>query len=168
MMIAIYACKIDESLPEPSLSSQTISYSLDDAREWFVKNVEAKARMNGSEDSLPKSPQWQFGVKRSTSEVGEVIVVPIKYENGTPIVSISEEKASKRKPGLEMNLVTRLVIWKDAGGKFQYRLHHIIPTENYFKKNRTQFKKDLSGTVLVTDFDGKLLEAVKMENGRQS
>lgn len=167
VMITIYACKIDESLPVPSRPSQTMSYSLDDAREWFVQNVEAKARMNGSDDSLTKSPQWHFGVKRSTSEVGDVIVVPVKYENGTPVVAISEERASKKKPGLDMNLVTRLVIWKDAEGQFQYRLHHIIPTENYFKKNRSQFKRDLSGTVLVTDFEGKLLEAVKMENGRQ-
>jgi hypothetical protein len=145
------------------------SVTIDAAEEWFEKvvaNTSPKSvRANGASN---KKAIWKFAVSRGSKQTGRTVIVPIEYDNQVPIVSLRQGGADKKTPAQHINFAARLVIWKNKSGDFQYRIHQIIPDENYRKKNGNKINKDLSGLVLITDFEDNFIEGFLYESGNMT
>jgi hypothetical protein len=162
-------CK-DEEIPASHTGGIKVHdhpVTIDAAKEWFEKAVVTKSGKNErSNGASNKKPVWKYAVSRNSKQAGRTVIVPIEYDDQIPIISLRQGEASKKTPLRDINFAARLVIWKNKLGDFQYRIHEVIPDESYQKKNGNRINHDLSGIVLVTDFDGNFIEGFKYEQGQ--
>jgi hypothetical protein len=123
-------------LPSNTAVSSKGPFSVDEARQWFESKVSVKAgkssRTNGAWN---KELVWEFVNNIDSGDVGQVMVVPIRFKDGIPLISIDKQYKPSRLDN-DVNFASRLVIWKDQTGEFQYRVHDVIPDEDSRKKKR--------------------------------
>lgn len=168
----LLSCK-DFETPAPSnVDNQTETdqvFSIGAARDWFqnsvVPSTGKNARVNGDK-VFDKEAVWSFAVSRTLDKVGQIVIVPLKYTDEVPSVFFGSSKDKKKTPEKDINFSSRLVIWKNKRGEFEYRVHNVMPDENDQKKNGKTLKKDFSGMVTVTDLDGNFMEGYTYKNGK--
>lgn len=152
-----------DNSPDLTITSQVLT--IDIAKTWFQSSVKPKFSKNARIDGAAnKEVIWDLAVTRQT-EVGQVVIVPIKYVNQIPIISFGA-KPEKPTEDQDNNFTSRLVVWKSGQGAFEYRIHQVIPDKEYLRRNKKAVKNNVSGIVLVTDFDGSFIDGYKLLEGK--
>ncbi|TDB58538.1 hypothetical protein [Arundinibacter roseus] len=144
-------------------------FTVAEAKTWFQGSVVTATKRNArtnANGAWNKEAVWNFAVPRNTAEVGQVVIVPLKYMNDIPAISFGDSKQKKKTPGKEINFSSRLIIWKNKLGGFEYQVHNIMPDENDQKKNGKTLTKEFSGMLTVTDLDGNFIEGFTYKNGK--
>ena len=167
ILTVLMGCKNNEVSIDPDKHDiSEKSFSTSDAKNWFQESV-IKGSQNKSRQPrfLNKSLVWKYAVSRYPKKIGQTLIIPIKYEGDTPVVSLNDSSSNKQAPSQDINFSARLVIWKNKEGAFQYQVHQVIPDNKYIKKNGNKINNDLSGIVLITDIDGNFIEGYRYDNG---
>lgn len=167
----IQACRNQEAVninPGSMYSLANPDFSVPEAKRWFdrlnFKNSAKSARVDGAWN---KEIVWQLAVSRDAGMIGQTMIVPIHYPEETPLIGVNDKTV--RSAGKEgINFSSRLIIWRNKAGEFEYRVHNLIPDKTYRGKKGKRLKKDFSGTVLVTDFDGNFLEGFVYKDGKKT
>lgn len=143
--------------------------TVDAAKAWFentVVNESGKGRRKNGE--FHKKAIWKLAVSRDSKQAGRTLIVPIEYDDQVPIISLRQGRTHEKAHTQNINFAARLVIWKNKSGDFQYRIHQVVPDKSYQEKNGNKINNDLSGIVLVTDFDGNFIEGFRYEQGTRT
>jgi hypothetical protein len=159
---------VPKSAPSVAPGFVEQKFTSSEAKNWFDNAISNQtspknARIKGKYD---KEMIWRFAVSRSYKGVGQTMIIPIKFSNEVPVLDFKLPSEAKNSSSKELNFAARLLIWKDKQGNFQYRIHNILPDENYRKSNRNTINDDFSGVITITDYDGNFLEGYQYRQGK--
>lgn len=168
-LMAQWSCRTNQdSIPQPD----TNPISIDQARNWFDTR-DAGARI-AAQAPANRLVYWKYAKNDRLPNGLPVVVVPLLYGYEEPIMVGKEDyvlrpgkPAKVNRSKADVRIQKKLLIVKDAQGKYRSCVMVVIPSDDYRKKNKTVKRDKFDGAVLIYDENEEhYLLGLHYKNGR--
>jgi hypothetical protein len=141
----------------------------------YIQNSVQAARMSKVTNNM-KIPIWQKAIPEKTP-LFDIVEVPLKYTTKiTPMLYINPSANFSATPDKDVLKASydRLIIYKNKKGEIKQRIVSFVPTKDYLERHKgdishnriNKIDKDFDGALVYREWNGKLLYALFMKDGK--
>ena len=154
LFFLLLSCDQKISAPDPAISDITI----EEARKAYEKLYAGSRSVN---DRYGKYNVFWDMNKSEDLKYGKTLLVPIWHDKLTYVMY------RKQKEKINVNLLSKLMVYKDRSGEVVFRVVRSFPDKEYVASG-LHFKEgaDYSGVILIEDMQGEIVEGFKYADGK--
>lgn len=178
LFVLMYACNSKQSenrvWPIAESSQSHLSgnpITILEAQEWFQKYGLSPNLRIANENNKGRSVRWEKAGYYNFP-FGKVVIVPINYKvSHTPkyFVDVNKLKGKKETPKISISDsdLDFLIVYKDNQKNYHEEVIQVIPDEDYLVKSNSRNKKmPYEGLIVISNWNGDLIQGYKYENGQ--